>query len=329
MNFGEMKTSFMSIMEHAKISATPFDFAEAIDSAIYFIAINMPGEVIPELVKVYTTDINQYTPRQVTLPKDYLHIMSARLGKERSIISLDPTELGVPIYLPATIVSQREFTTKSQYSNETLVSLYNGVLNYNPELVDPLVDYPGPVELTYKRIPVGYIRRYNKHARGALISSLDQDQDNPSLLTMTSIGNTWADHGLETTNLVGGNIIFKYFNNVYIGNIDYAWDDEGGIFSGLHIREDLSIGLIASGLLTIVHVTEARDIYTGGGTFFEDDTTVPDLPSSLHRLALDYAIGKFLLSRNPQVAQNYMSLVIETFKSYGVNLKMEYGGEER
>ena len=207
--------------------------------------------------------------------------------------------------------------------------MFNGVLNYNPELPEALEGYVGPVEMTYKRIPSGYIRVYNNYAKGSLIPTLDQDTGNGALFTMETIGKTWADYGMSTDNLNGGNFVFKLSNNVYFGKIDYAWDDDGGVFSGIHLKEDVGVGTIAGGILENSYITENSDIYSGGGTYFENDILSPDLPLSLHRLALDYAIGKYLLSRQPQIASGYIGLVFETFKSFGVNLKVEFGGEER
>lgn len=328
MRYGEMKTSFMSVMENLKIPATVFDFGESLDAGIYFIALNLPSDSISHLIKVVTSDINIYVPRQITLPGDYMRVESVRLAKERVVLNTTGPVLGGPIFLPTTIVSQREFLNRSQYSNDPVVSFFNGLLNYSPDLPAPLDNFSGPIELTYRRIPDGYIRKYTNRSNGVVVGNLKQDPGNNQLFDMSVDDDTWEDLGLSTDSLKGGSISFNVGSYIYSASIDYAWDDVGGTFSGLHVKEDTPIPALASGSLLLSHVSESPLPLTGGQTYFNSDSGKPDLPESFHRLVLDYAIGKFLMSRRPDVASGFMNLVMQTFAALGVNSKIEFGGEE-
>lgn len=319
MRYGEMRTAFNSVMESLQIPVGIFDFAESIDDALYFIALNLPPDALADHISVYYTDVNSTTPRQVGLPGDYMKAESVRLAKQR-----DASDN--PIYLPSVIVSPREFSNKSQYSQSAVASFFNGMLSYNPDLPVEVENKKGPIELIYRKKPRGFIKNYSDKAPAALVT-LDQDPSNSRLLTTETAAQSWADLGLETENLFGGQIIIPVGGTVIIGKIDYAWDDSGGVFSGLHVSEKSLIGTISATIANI-YVIEKLPVYTGSETIFESDTSEPDLPDAYHHIALNYAIGKFLLARKPEIGNAYMGLVAQTFRSMGIMMKIEFGGEE-
>jgi hypothetical protein len=330
MRYGEMKTSFHSSMEALKIDATLFDFAENIDAASYFIATNLPSEAIPELMGIYTVDIsvNQTDNRGVPLPSDYLLIESATLAKERSVVSVGPPIVyGAPLYLPATIVSQREYLLKTQFSSEPVVSMFNGLLNYNPDLPEELASYPGPIRMVYRRKPNTFTRNYANSGTGASVASLTQEVGQPRVLNLSDVADNWIDYGIDVNNMFGGKMICPIDSKIYIYDIDYAWDgDRSTTLSGLHIKES-SIIVPLGAPIPVSFVQERPDVYTGITSVYLSDTEEPEINSVYHQLMLDYAKARFLFTRQPEVAQALMQMVIQTFQSLGVTIKIEFGGE--
>lgn len=321
MNFGEMKTTFKSVMDSLQIESSVFDFAEAIDDGLYFLVSTLPPDSLAGHIQVYFTDTNDTTPRQVPVPEGFLKAESIRLAKVRDATSN-------PIYIPATIVSPREFVTKAQYSSEPIASMFNGLISFSPDLADNVADKKGAVELVYRRVPRTYIRRQRDIATGKLITTLDQDAGNARLLTTETLAQSWGDLGLSTDALFGGTIIVPLTaTSILTAMIDYAWDDDGGVFSGLHISEENSLPYVGA-TISNCYVMESPAYISGKETVFESDHVSPDIPKAFHHTALNYAIGKFLMSRNPQVGAAYMNLVMQTYQGLGVTMKIEYGGEE-
>lgn len=322
MKFGEMKTAFKSVMESLEIDSSVFDFAEAIDDALYFLVSTLPPDTLAGHIQVYFADTNDTTPRQIPLPEGFLKAESIRLAKNRDTSSN-------PIYLPATIVSPREFVTKAQYSSEPIASMFNGLIAFNPDLADNVADKKGAVELVFRRTPRTYIRKSRDISTGILVATLDQDSGNGRLLTTETLGQSWEDLGLSTDALFGGTIIVPLTaTSILTANIDYAWDDDGGVFSGIHVSEENSLPYVGA-TVSNCYVMESPPYLNGTETVFESDTVEPDIPKAFHHTALNYAIGKFLMSRKPEVGAAYMNVVMQTYQGLGITMKVEYGGEER
>lgn len=321
MRFSEMKTAFMSVMDELKVSATLFDFAESIDAAQMFLLANLPADTISSLISVYSTDANDLTPRQVTLPGDYFKVEAVRIAKTR-------TTEGIPIYIPATVVPQRDFLNKSMYSSEPVVSFFNGKMNFNPDVAAAEDGYPGSIELSYRRIPNTYIMKQNLYSKGAPFTGLNQDPANAKLLTTQTLNHPWSFYGLSTSKLVGGTAVLYIAPYVVIAEIDYSWDDDSGNFSGIHVEDSTYIGLLLGNIVPSAFVSEKPLMYTGSTTLFRGDSTLPDFPIAFHQMIVDYAIGTFLLSRKPEIGNAYLNLIIQTFKSLGASQKINFGGEE-
>lgn len=325
MKYAEMKTAFMSVMDALKVEASVFDFAEAIDSAQLFMLGNLPTNSIPNMIAVYSIDKSPSSQRQAPLPADCFKIESVRLAKERVINESVET---YPKYIPATIVPQRDFLTKSMFSTEPVISLFNGMLNFNPDVAGPVTGYPGAIELTYRRMPNLYIANYNYFSNGRNVGTLNQDSGNSRIISSQGQGKTWEELGLNINNLPGGKMAFLYGTYVVFANIDFAYDDESGDFSYLHLSESSNVAYVPDRLLQNVLIAERPNIYSGSESLFSNDNNLPDFPVAYHQLILDYAIGKFLLPRKPDQASQYFGIVIQTFQSLGVTMNIEFGGKK-
>jgi len=321
MQFQELRSGFLSAMKPLEVTATEFDFAESIDSAIMFFAVNMPAESVPELIRVYNTDPQPVEDRQATLPSGFMKVESVQLAKLRDVNDN-------PIYIPATIVNQRVFMNSVQYSDEPMISLFNGLINYNPTLAAAVTGRPGSINMVYRALPTMYRRPKRDYGVGIKIAVLDQVDGVAHSFTTETEADTWEGLGLDTKSLIGGTLVMQAGPNVYIMAIDYAWDDDGGVFSGLHVSESQGFASLPDGEVYDAYVVEKPDYILSGNNMYSRDTVSPDLNQSFHHAILDYAIARFLFTRKPEVAGQFMQNVYQTLNAYGINMKIEFGGEE-
>ncbi len=248
-----------------------------------------------------------------------LKVESARIAETRD--SSDD-----PIYIPATVVGQKEFIAKSDYSSEKLLCEFNSYIGVNPAPAAAVSGEAGSVELVYRKRPTGYLSQSDWVRNGVLLSTLNQDSEVSNIFSTETLGVTIESLGLDYSSLIGGKIIMVLASGaVSITTIDQVWDDAGGSFTYLHVSNWNFV--YNQSTFSNAHIIE-RYVETQSGNDYADDSASPELPEEFHGPMLDIALGKFLLPYKPQEAAQFIGYANQALQAYGITLATEYGGAE-
>jgi len=309
-NYGELKSAWMAYMMRLKIQTTLFECVEWLDKSELFIASALPSPMVHELVSVFSSSPADDALRDISLPADYLSLISAKMATERD------DETDTPKYRPCPILEPSEYLLKVQWSSERMCAVFNKMIHFNPAPAIAVEGEFGSVELVYKRRPKTVYDRDANFRRGIRVS-LTQSSDNIRIFETTG-GNTWSDYSIDLSDLFGGQFLWisNSASSPILGEIDSAWDDDGGTKSYIHLIEN-SPCFTQSGTLTGCMVLE-RQVNTLGGTpIYRHSSESPEISDAYHGLILDYAIGSYLAAMKPEIGKGYLDGVMQAIASVG------------